>query len=491
MPRLVAALVVALVVLAGCQAPTAGPAAEPTPNPEPEPTQGSLNADAAPPPETDRLGWEDGYWHNATLSVSADDGLNESEREAVVGRAKARVEVIRRLEFEGNVSISVITRAEYANQTTSGGGPSESRRTFENVKSEALLLVGERSDSVAVQRQNRGQNVLGYYSPSADSIVLVSESDTPRITSERTLAHELVHALQDQHFDLGGHDSTTEDGRNGRLGLVEGDASVVEKRYMDRCGEQWTCVDAPSADAESGSANGTSPGHMGLYLASIFPYVDGEVFVRHLQASDGWDSVNAAYGDTPATAKQVIYPARYPGDGPATVRIRRGADGDWQRVESSHGGDDRLGQALLSVMFMYTLYDDYNRTAAIDTRAALNVDDDGTVNASDPLNYALEPTDGWTGDRLRVYRRGDDTAYVLKTRWSNASEAREFAAGYRTLLAHWGGEGVGENRWVVDDDSQFADAFAVVVDGRTVTVVNAPSERALGGVYGPAAEGAT
>jgi len=64
--------------------------------------------------------------------------------------------------------------------------------------------------------------VLGYYSPSRGEIVVVSESETPRLDGEGTLAHELVHALQDQHFDLAADPVRTRDAHQGRNGLVEG-----------------------------------------------------------------------------------------------------------------------------------------------------------------------------------------------------------------------------------------------------------------------------
>ncbi|MEA5385781.1 Hvo_1808 family surface protein [Haloarculaceae archaeon H-GB11] len=437
----------------------------------------------APAPETDRLGWENGYWHNATLSITPDDGLNESERAAVVARAMARVEVVRGLEFERDVSIDVTTRATYANQTSGDGTANATQRTFENVRAEALFLVGEQRDSVAVRQESMGQSVLGYYSPSSESIVLVSDSETPRITNERTLAHELTHALQDQHFGIGGHVANTSDARKGRLGLVEGDAMLVEDRYIDRCGETWDCVQSKTEGTSVGGAS--SRMHMGLYLAAIFPYVDGPVFVTHLHDRGGWDAVNAAYERAPSTTAEVISPERYPTDADA-VQLRDESTDDWERVRPAAGDGDRLGQALLSTMFMYTLYDEFNRSAAVDVRTALNVDDDGTMDQTDPLNYALPATTGWTGDRFHAYRNGERTGYVLQTTWRNASEAGEFAEAYRGLLSHWGGERVGPNRWRVGPDSPFTDAYAVIVDGETVTVVNAPTTDALGEVYGPA-----
>ncbi|MFB6184253.1 MAG: Hvo_1808 family surface protein [Haloarculaceae archaeon] len=473
----VAVLIALLTVVAGCNAPTALSSGATT--------AGALDAADRAPPEHDVVGWENGYWYDSKLSITPGNGLNASEREAVVSRAMARVEKIRHLEFTQSVPVNVTTRAAFRNRTTGGdsggnAGSDDPARLFDNVEHEALFLVGEHDDSVSASKETTSQTVLGFYSSRTKAIVIVSDSATPRIRDERTLAHELVHALQDQHFDLR-YNASTEDGHDARLGLVEGDAMVVEQAYTNRCGSQWQCLgdDGGNDGANGGSTGGggstSGPGHMGLYLASIFPYTDGSGFVRSLRARGGWDAVNAAYTDSPVSSEQIIHPKRYPGDRPVTVTIRDSPDAGWQRVRPPGPDYDRLGQALMSTMFMYTLYDSYNRTAVVSPRDVLNVDPSGDVNATDPLNYGLTYTDGWDGDRLLVYRRGTETAYVWKSVWESDRDAAEFAAGYRRLLEHWGGHRVGPNRWVVTDDSQFSDAFELRVRGDTVTIVNAPT----------------
>jgi hypothetical protein len=59
--------------------------------------------------------------------------------------------------------------------------------------------------------------------------------------------------------------------------------------------------------------------------------------------------------------------------------------------------------------------------------------------------------------------------------WDSPADAERFAAAYRDLLRHWGGSQVGATTWRVADDSPFADAFSLSVDGDAVTVVNAPT----------------
>src|SRR5699024_4318302 len=257
-------------------------------------------------------------------------------------------EHIRHLEFTSPVPVDVISRAEYRNQTASNGGDrGPAFRAFDNAKFEALFLVGEDENSLAVQQSNRGQNVLGFYSPAKNSIVVISPNGTPTIDPS-TLAHELTHALQDQHFDLADSNSPTRDAHNARNGLVEGDANYVEHRYNDKCGSDWQCVEVP----RSGGSGGGSDLDLGVYILSYFPYADGPGFVDALHSSGGWDAVNAAYDDLPKSTEQVIHPNKYGRDRPTNLTVNDATANGWERVRPPNRPDyATLGQSGLSAMF--------------------------------------------------------------------------------------------------------------------------------------------
>jgi len=513
--RTLPAVALALVlVLAGCStglSPTATPGS--TPEPEPTgtdvPTETDTRAstpteppgtetatptgsfDFADPPE-DRLGWEAGYWYNESLPITPEDGLNETELNATVARSMARVEFIRETEFDRSFPVRIVNRTTYR-ERYAGGNPNYTAafRAFDNAKFEALFLVGEDRDALAVQNDNRGSNVLGFYSPARDEIVVVSESATPTLSSEFTLAQELAHALQDQEYNLTSYRAPTRDAYNGQNGLIEGDANLVEARYREQCAGAWSCL-----DVSTNSSAGGGEIHLGVYFVNFFPYSDGPGFIESRYRQGGWAAVDELYADVPASAEQVIYPDRYSRDEPTNVSLADTNSGGWERVrpDPPRSGSLRpayatLGQSALSAMFAYTLYDDYNRSGVIGPREWLNVDADGDVNASDPLNYDLAATNGWDGDRLHVYSNPgagpNESAYVWRLVWDDASEAREFAESYRQLLSHWGGTRVaGSPNHYRIDSGPFADSFYIDVEGDTVTVVNAPTESDLGEVYG-------
>jgi len=67
---------------------------------------------------------------------------------------------------------------------------------------EALFVVGEDENASDAIDSVYGGAVSGFYSPADDRIVLVvPEGEDPQINPS-TLAHELVHAMQDQYHDL-------------------------------------------------------------------------------------------------------------------------------------------------------------------------------------------------------------------------------------------------------------------------------------------------
>ncbi|MFC6731496.1 MULTISPECIES: Hvo_1808 family surface protein [unclassified Haladaptatus] len=496
MRALASVLVALLLVLSGCSAGLTGEQTDTTTETPSTPSTAAPTTDSPgtqtpaptprPDPESDVLGWENGYWHDAQLSVNTDDGLNETELDAIVARAMARVEHVRELEFQETVPVEIITRAEYQNQ--SNENYTDAFRAFDNTKFEAMFFVGEDRDALDVQNTNRGSNVLGYFSPKEDAIVIVANSDTPSLDAEGTLSHELVHALQDQHFNLSRISRPTRELHNGRNGLIEGEANYVQRLYMERCGGEWECLEAP----DSGGGGGVPDDfHWGIYFLNFFPYSDGPGFVGQIHRTQGWDGVNGLYSDLPNSSEQIIYPQKYGEDQPTDVTFEDTNSGEWERVvpESPYPGQERpayasLGQSALSSMFAHTFTDEYNRSRVVEPQEFINYEQNGRVNSSDPFNYDLRYTRGWDGDRMHVYwNDAGETAYVWQLAWDSPQNANQFVTGYERLLQHWGAEQAGENTWVIPEGEPYADTFWIHVEGDTVTIVNAPTEGDLPAVY--------
>jgi len=447
--------------------------------------------------DTDPIGWEAGYWYNDTLPIDRSDGLNRTEIDRVVARAMARVEEIRDLEFTRGVPVELRSRAAYRNaldnRTVNG-----SLRAFDNAKFEALFLVGESRDSIAAMRENAAGSVLGYYDPRNDSIVLLVDArnastgspptdaigrnpsiDPPTANAsvqvdERTLAHELLHALQDQQFGLEEYAGETREEANALDALIEGDATFVEQRYAKLCRGAWAGTCLTTEDGGGGLAN------TGVYLVTFQPYSDGPAFVRQFYRQGGWPAVNGLYERPPASTEQVIHPEKYPADAPANVSLADETAGAWTRVRPPDRPDHaELGEAAIAAAFVYPLYDSSGRVQIVPPERFYNRTSEDGLSEFDPFEYGQAYSDGWDGDRLHVYRNDDnETGYVWKLVWDSPGEAREFYRGYRQLLAYWGAHGAGDDTFRIEEGG-FADAFHVRVNGSAVTIVNAPDTRAL------------
>jgi len=404
------------------------------------------------------IGVEDGYAATDPIAVTPDDGFNRSERRAVLARTKARVEAIRGLEFTGAVSLRVISRAEYRNRSSGSGGESgtEAYRSWNNQVWEALFIVDEGTDVGEAFESAFGVAVLGFYADG--EIVIVSDSETPTIDT-RTLTHELVHALQGERGWLRST-RATQDGRLARSGLVEGDANYVQARYEERCGVEWTCLERPSRQGRAGEFN------RGLLLTVLAPYVEGPDLVGSLRRR-GWDAVDRAYGRLPETTEQVIHPEKYPDEEPMRVTVADRSSAEWRRFDVDPAAD-RVGEASIYAMFWAN----------------------GVTGDHPQYRYDHPLSAGWDGDAVVPYTNGSAAGYVWRTVWDTERDAREFVEGYHELLRSHDATREGAV-WVVPESDPYTDAFRVTRDGRTVTIVNAPTVGALADVHAPASSVST
>jgi hypothetical protein len=447
--RSLALVVACSLVLAGCAAPVDDPG-----------TVWSWPED----PPTDRLGWEAGVWYNESIAVDQSDGLNESEREVYVARTMARVEVLRQLEFTETVPVEIVDRGTYRNRT-GGDGEGGAPDPREEQTWEALFLVGEDRTVDEVFAELYGESVLGYYSPGADRIVLVSESTEPGM-ARGTLAHELVHALQDQRFGLPPSQSTR-DAALARNALVEGDATYVERLYQRRCRDgDWECVANPP-----GGGGGGGPVNQGVLVTVLHPYSDGPTLVHRVRERGGWAAVDAMYDRLPVSTEQVVHPERYPGDVPVTVDVPDRSDDAWRPV----GDPNTLGEVSVYVMFW----------------ANHLVPEDHLTDRTGPFsyyNYSHPRSAGWAGDSLVAYEGPDGGAgYVWTLAFDTEADARQFVSGYELMLkVYLRGQVVDRSTGVYElRPGPFADAIRVTRDGTRVTIVNAPTVADLDRVHRP------
>jgi hypothetical protein len=138
----------------------------------------------------------------------------------------------------------------------------------------------------------------GYYDASAHQLRIVG--DSAGVIGAMTVVHELTHALQDQHLDLGAR-AVPPLGTDANLAwraLVEGEAMLAGAELtgvpLDAHGElpQLRALDDGAAE-------------------SLFVYMDGAAFVSAVRDARGWAGLTAAWQTPPRTTVEILDPSLY------------------------------------------------------------------------------------------------------------------------------------------------------------------------------------
>ena len=135
------------------------------------------------------------------------------------------------------------------------------------------------------------------------------------------LAHELAHALADQHFHLNKyiHEGLeSDDASNARQAVMEGQASWLMAAYISKRGGGAGEVPEAVLDLMSGNMAG-APGEYPVFDKAppyiretlVFPYSDGMKFQQAVYRKMGKQSFSEVFRNPPVSTQQVMHPVRY------------------------------------------------------------------------------------------------------------------------------------------------------------------------------------
>ncbi|MDQ1383037.1 MAG: hypothetical protein QOG65_416 [Actinomycetota bacterium] len=220
----------------------------------------------------------------------------------------AEVASLRGLEFEHPVAIRYLAPKDFEKQIGSQEPPNASARAEiqrEESVFRALGFIGGKVDLLKEAQTQSTSDTLAYYDPPSQEIIVRGPKldDAHRVT----VAHELTHVLQDQHFDLQklqerAADSKVTDG-SGLKGLIEGDAVRIEQEYL----KQLSAADHKEYDRENaaettrvGSETSSVPDILRVLTSA--PYEFGPQTVRVLVAAGGNRAVDAALTGAPPSS---------------------------------------------------------------------------------------------------------------------------------------------------------------------------------------------
>ena len=259
------------------------------------------------------------------------------------------------------------------------------------------------------------EQVAGFYEPKTKEFYLAAW--LPLSEQKKVMAHELVHALQDQHFDLRRFEKWPKGDSDAELAahaLVEGEATLVMIQYdleqsglrgidmtrigslTDRLIEADTNTEDPNYPVLSASPNV-------LRENLQFPYVYGAGFAQAVLKDGSWRGLDNVYQQLPASTEQIIHPERYLiRDNPVKIEIPALVTifgRTWKQSDADVNGE--FGYQVLLGEFI-------------------------------PRSAARTAATGWGGDRYAFYenKATGESALIQYTTWDTANDAKEFFNAY-------------------------------------------------------------
>lgn len=285
------------------------------------------------------------------------------------------------------------------------------------------------------------EQVAGYYDPKAQEFYLADWIDLDG--QKPVMAHELTHALQDQHFNLRRFEKWPKGDSDAEMAahaLIEGDATLAMIRYVTR-DLQRAVAFAKSLGTDDNSSEQIEKAPRAIRESLLFPYEQGSQWVTNVYRRGGWALVSKAYTDLPQSTEQILHADKYFAH-EAPVRI------DLADIHTSLGsGWKRIDYDVNGEWGYYLLLNEYLKTGAGAAAAAA----------------------GWSGDRFAVYEE-PKTGQVFITQttlWDTEADAREFFDAYarRTEARYAGAAAIEMTASVADAQAR---GWSTPRDGRVL-----------------------
>ena len=248
------------------------------------------------------------------------------------------------------------------------------------------------------------EQVAGYYDPKAQQFYL---ADWIELEGQKpVMAHELTHALQDQHFNLKRFDKWPKGDSDAELAahaLIEGDATLAMTLYMTKH-PLVALAFIRSLGTQETSSEQFKRAPRALRESLLFPYEAGSNWATQVYRRGGWDMVSKAFTKLPQSSEQIMHPDKYFAyEAPVKVTVpelKPLLGPGWKRLDSDVNGE----------WGCYLVLDEFINDAAVSKQAAA----------------------GWGGDQFVLYEGAtpSDVFIAELTAWDTPADAREFFDAY-------------------------------------------------------------
>ena len=334
----------------------------------------------------------------STSPVSAQPSTEkDAAAEATVARALSFVAGLRELEPLGPVKGRVISRDEMVSRVEHSLD-TEIPPQVVSASGEILFALGTVPASFDYRRgllQVMRSELLGFYEPHDKTMFLGADLHGQEL--DATLWHELVHALQDQHYGLEKLLEFSDDAGDWQAAvhaLAEGDATsaMIDAMFADK---HVLAPDVPESvmDLQNALSASSVQGVPPIIKRSVVaPYLDGLAFVNALRRRGGWSAVTAAWQRRPASTEQLLHLDKYDSrEAPEALPALESPPSGPSRVTYS----DVYGEETLRVLFEEWM----------------------------PAKVAREAAAGWAGDRISSYGDAGLTSVAWRIRYDSDAAA--------------------------------------------------------------------
>jgi hypothetical protein len=246
------------------------------------------------------------------------------------------------------------------------------------------------------------EQVAGYYDPKAQQFYL---ADWIEIDGQKpVMAHELTHALQDQHFNLKRFEKWPKGDSDAELAvhaLIEGDATLAMTLYLAK--HPMIALAFIRTSQETSSVQ-FQQAPRALQLSLLFPYSEGSQWATQVYRRGGWEMVSNAFTKLPQSTEQILHAEKYFSYEPplklALPSFSRTLGPRWKRIDSDVNGE----------WGYYLVLDEYLNNA----------------------NESRQAAAGWGGDRFAIYEgpRPSDVFLAQISAWDTPADAKEFYDAY-------------------------------------------------------------
>jgi hypothetical protein len=257
--------------------------------------------------------------------------------------------------------------------------------------------------------------IAGFYDPKAQEFYIADW--IPLAEQRMVMAHELTHALDDQHFHIQAWLKAArpnDDAEAARQAVLEGSATVSMIDYELR-GTGRSVRDMPDIGPLTQAVIGNPAGSPDLAAAPpyirdslLFPYLSGAVFTqRVLKAGSGWKDFQKVFARPPVSTQQIMQPAMYlANEAPPPVtlpNLKKLLGSHWNVLDENVVGEFDLEEILKRFL---------------------------------PARQASSLAPDWWGDRYAILenKKTKSSLLLFRLRLDSDAHAAQFFSSYSDLL---------------------------------------------------------